>query len=102
MKEVVLNTTNYIIYAENILYNETHPIYMTHCDVFKWNKSVKSSLQKDSKDLFEKQNKPVVCCHYKEDKKHLKFIKMMGFKPLFDEVILENGTKCMMFIWSKK
>lgn len=102
MKHPVLVTEDYIIYAEDILYNETQPIYMTHCDVFKWNKTVKTSLQKDSRELFEKQSKPIVCCHYKEDKKHLKFITMMGFKPLFDEVIIKNGTKCMMFIWSKK
>lgn len=102
MKQEVLKTSAYIIYAEDILYNEQYPIYMTHCDVFKWNKTVKHSLQKDSKELFEKQNKPVVCCHHKHDEKHFKFITMMGFKPLFDEVVIENGTKCMMFIWSKK
>ena len=102
MKQEVLKTSDYIIYAEDILYNEQYPIYMAHCDVFKWNKTVKHSLQKDSKELFEKQNKPVVCCHHKHDEKHFKFITMMGFKPLFDEVVIENGTKCMMFIWSKK
>lgn len=102
MKQPVLEKDHYTIYAEDILYNELYPIYMTHCDVHKWNKTVKQSLQQDSKELFEKQDKPVVCCHHAADKKHYKFITMMGFKPLFDEVTIENGTKCMMFIWSKK
>lgn len=102
MKYPVIETKDYTIYAEDILYNEELPIYMTHCDVFNWNKTVKQSLQKDSKELFEKQNKPVVCCHYKDDEKHFKFITMMGFKPLFDEVTIKNGNKYMMFIWSEK
>jgi hypothetical protein len=50
--------------------------------------------------LFSKQDKPVVAIHDKEDKKHFKFITMMGFYPCLDEILIEDGSKNMMFIWS--
>ena len=73
---------------------------LVHCDVNKWNKVIKHQLAVDSYNFFSKQDKPIIAVHDKEDKKHFKFITMMGFYPCLDEILIEDGSKNMMFIWS--
>jgi hypothetical protein len=100
MKHPVLVKKDYTIYFEYVLYNEIQEIIVVHCDITKWNKTVKHQLAVDSYNLFSKQDKPIVAVHDKEDKKHFKFITMMGFYPCLDEILIEDGSKNMMFIWS--
>jgi hypothetical protein len=78
MKHPVLVKKDYTIYFEYVLYNEIQEIIVVHCDITKWNKTVKHQLAVDS----------------------FKFITMMGFYPCLDEILIEDGSKNMMFIWS--
>ena len=101
-KKAVLTTSNYIIYFEHIFYNKIYPIIVVHCDVFKWNKSIRNSLKKDSYNLFNKQIKPIIALHDKSDNKHMKFLTIMGFNPYMYDVTSKDGSKSMLFIWSKQ
>ena len=98
-KHIILEKINYSIFFEYIKYNNTEDIIMVHCDVVHWNKKIKKELMRDSYVLFSKQSKPIVALHTKNDLKHLKFITLMGFMPLIDEVTIMNGSKSMMYIW---
>jgi len=100
MKHPVLIKNNYRVYFEKVLYNEIQEVLVVHCDVSRWNKTVKQQLIIDSYNLFSKQDKPIIAIHDKMDKKHLKFITMMGFHPCLDEITIADGSKSMMFIWS--
>jgi hypothetical protein len=41
MKHPVLVKKDYTIYFEYVLYNEIQEIIVVHCDITKWNKTVK-------------------------------------------------------------
>ena len=101
-KQVVLFTSNYTIYFEHIFYNKIYPVIVVHCDVVKWNKTIRNLLKTDSFNLFNKQIKPIIALHNKSDNKHMKFLTIMGFKPYMNEVTSKNGSKSMLFIWSKQ
>ena len=101
-KQIVLSTPNYIIYFEYIFYNTIYPVIVVHCDVVKWNKSIRNLLKIDSFNLFNKQTKPILALHNKSDNKHMKFLNIMGFTQYIDEVTIEDGSKLMLFIWSKQ
>ena len=77
MKLPVVNTDEYIIYLENVGGST-----FVHCDVFKWSKTVRADLISKWNNLCWLHNKPIYAYHYVGDDKHLKFLKMTGFKPM--------------------
>lgn len=100
IKLPIISNEYFVIYFENCLYNKTQELIVVHCDILKWNKTVRNRLLKESNELFIKQKKPLVVIHNLEDKKHLKFIVLMGFIPCLSEVSIKDGSKHMLFIWS--
>lgn len=76
------------------------PSVMCHIDVHKWNKSTKKEILDDIEKvaLEEPLDKYVVWDG--KDKKHWKFITMVGFKEVG---YTDNyGDREYMYIWSKK
>lgn len=76
----VVNKDDYTIWLEN-LNNEA---VFIHCNVYKWNKSVKEKLKKDFHLLVDLQNGPIFALHDKEDTKHKKFLKIYAFEYVKD------------------
>jgi hypothetical protein len=74
MKQQVVITNDYILYLENLDGN-----VFIHCDCFKWNKTVKKQLKEDVDKVVAFLGKPILAVHNPEDKKHFKFLTMMGF-----------------------
>lgn len=74
MKQQVVTTDYYILYLEALDGN-----VFIHCDCFKWNKTVKKQLKEDVDKVVAFIGKPILAIHNVEDKKHFKFLTMMGF-----------------------
>lgn len=74
MKTPVIWSTTYIVYLE-----DHAGASFIHCDCVGWNKSVKQQLKADFEKLLEIHRKPIFAIHDIDDKKHLKFLSMMGF-----------------------
>lgn len=62
---------------------ESHTII--HCDVRKYNKTIKKHLLKDLDLLMSMRVSPLITVHMDDDK-HRKFLEMMGFE------LLTNGS----------
>lgn len=76
MKLPVVNTNEFIIYLELV----NNSLVFIHCDVFKWSKKVKQDLLDKWGQLCLLHDRPIYAYHYLGDNKHLKFLKMTGFK----------------------
>lgn len=74
MKIPVVIRKEYVWYLER--YNGNT---YAHCDVFRYNKTIKSSLLKDWETLCLLHSEPIYAMHTVGDKKQLKFFKMCGF-----------------------
>ena len=74
MKTPVIQSDDYIVYLE--YYSN---LSFIHCDCYRWNKTVKAALLADLDKLFEIHRKPMLAIHEIGDKKHLKFLRMVGF-----------------------
>ena len=74
MKTPVIQSDNYIVYLEYFA-----DLSFIHCDCYHWNKTVKAALLADLDKLFEIHRKPILAIHDVGDKKHLKFLRMVGF-----------------------
>ena len=61
---------------------ETHTVI--HCDVHKYNKTIRKQLLKDLDLLMSMRQSPLIAVHM-DNKKHRKFLEMTGFE------ILVNG-----------
>lgn len=88
MKIPVIKTKDYTVYLE-----EDHGSLFIHCDCFKWNKTVKRQLKEDVDKLSKNSIKPIYAIHEVDDRKHLKFISMMGFKYHMDFIGLDNKMR---------
>lgn len=66
----------------NIYYEQINGLTFVHCDVFKWNKTVKEHLMIDIEIICELHKGPMYAYHIVGDRKHEKFLRMVGFKPL--------------------
>ena len=74
MKTPVILSKDYTVYLEEYAGSS-----FIHCDCFKWTRSIKEHLFKDFNTLMQIHRKPVFAIHEIDDKKHLKFLLMMGF-----------------------
>ena len=74
MKQEVVTKDDYILYLENLDGN-----VFIHCDCFKWNKTIKKQLREDVDRVVAFLEKPILAVHNPKDKKHFKFLTMMGF-----------------------
>ena len=88
MKQPVISNNDYILYLE-FAYKST----FIHCDCFRWSKEIKKRLLKDLDKLCELRTEPIFAIHEIEDKKHLKFITMMGFKHFMDFTGADNKMR---------
>lgn len=66
--------------AYTIYFDRKFDLTFVHCDVYRWNRSIKQSLDKDWETLCLLHNEPIYATHVVGDKKHTKFLKMYGFK----------------------
>lgn len=88
MKHPVISNSDYILYLE-FAFKST----FIHCDCFKWTKSIKKRLIQDVDKLCAVRKEPIYAIHEIGDKKHLKFITMMGFKYFMDILGVDNKMR---------
>lgn len=88
MKQPVITTNDYIVYLE-FAFKRT----FIHCDCFKWNKKVKKQLTEDFNKLCSVRKEPIFAIHEINDKKHFKFITMMGFTHFMDFTGADNKMR---------
>lgn len=74
MKIPVVQRKDYTIFLER-----RHGVSFVHCDVYRWNRSVKLQLHQDWEALCLLHNEPIFATHVVGDQKHSKFLKMYGF-----------------------
>lgn len=74
MKTPVIYAMNYTIYLENYVGNS-----FIHCDCYKWTKAIKLAMLQDVDTLLQIHRKPLLAIHEIDDKKHLKFLSLLGF-----------------------
>jgi hypothetical protein len=74
MKTPVIYGDDYVVYLE---YHAD--LSFIHCDCHRWNKAVKVALLADLEGLVKIHRRPLLAIHEIEDKKHLKFLTMVGF-----------------------
>jgi hypothetical protein len=91
LKVPVCKTEHYIIKFEEHI-NGT----FAHCDVFKWNKTIKESFNKSWNSVAASHGGPIYALHDFHDRKHQKFLQLCGFKR-FKQL---PGLK-EIWIWSK-
>ena len=87
-KQPVITKKDYIVYLEFAF-----KMTFIHCDCFRWNKTVKTNLLKDLEKLASLRTEPLFAIHEIDDKKHLKFITMMGFKHFMDFTGADNKMR---------
>ena len=85
MKTPVIETNDFTAY-----YDQYEDHTFLHCDVYRYNKSVKTDLQQGLKLLLAIRKSPLFAIHELHDSKHLKFITMLGFKYLETRLCLDN------------
>jgi len=85
----VVKRPEYTIWLENV---KNEAVFI-HCDVYKWNKSVKKDLKQKLLTLLSLQADPIFALHDKEDKKHKKFLDIFNFKYVKDIECLDNTLK---------
>lgn len=90
-KVPVCKTEDYVIKFEEHIKGT-----FVHCNVFKWNKTVKSRLSEDWKVIATKHGGPIYALHDVSDQKHEKFLKLFGFTKLIELPDLKE-----IWIWSK-
>ena len=79
MRTLVMEREHYTVHYEPV---ESHTII--HCDVHKYSKTIRKQLLKDLDLLMSMRQSPLIAVHM-DNKKHRKFLEMMGFE------ILVNG-----------
>lgn len=79
MRTLVMEREHYTVHYEPV---ESHTVI--HCDVHKYNKTIRKQLLKDLDLLMSMRKSPLITVHM-DDEKHRKFLVMMGFE------ILVNG-----------
>lgn len=79
MRTLVMERKYYTVEYEQV---ENHTTI--HCDVHKYSKTIRKQLLKDLDLLMSMRQSPLIAVHM-DNKKHRKFLEMMGFE------ILVNG-----------
>jgi hypothetical protein len=80
VKTPVIIREDYIVYFEPV-----NAGVFIHCDVFKWNKTIKRKLTEDFNTLKSLHDQPIWALHEEHrGQKHLKFLNMFGFRHLED------------------
>ena len=88
MKVPVIEAENFTAYYD---FHGNHTFL--HCDVFKYNRSVRKELQQGLKLLVNIRQSPLFAIHEQNDSKHLKFITMLGFEYLTTTVCRDNTAR---------
>ena len=95
MKIPVVLHPNYMLYIEEF----QDKIFM-HCDVYKWNKTTKKSLDNSLQQLFNLYGRDIYALHENtQDNKHRKFLEMLKFKLYSTEMGLDGLTHQ---VWRKQ
>ena len=92
MKVPVVTNFNYVMYFE---FFEGNNVF--HCDVNKWNKSIKKSLIDDFNTLCSIYRKNIFCFMQPNNTKLRKFANMLGFVK-FQDFIGTDGVEYTLFI----
>tara|TARA_R110000822_G_scaffold56092_1_gene141873 strand:+ start:249 stop:557 length:309 start_codon:yes stop_codon:yes gene_type:complete len=86
MKIPVVLHPNYMLYIEEF----QDKIFM-HCDVYKWNKTTKKSLDNSLQQMFNLYGRDLYALHEDtKDNKHRKFLEMYNFKLFSTEKSLDG------------
>lgn len=91
-KTPVIYNKDYIVYLENY-----QGYTFIHCDCYRWNRKIKTRLQKDIDILVSIHNAPIYAFHDIEDKKHFKFLNMFKFKHN-SEIPCSDGKVRQLFV----
>lgn len=91
LKVPVCKTDDYVIKFEEHIQGT-----FVHCDVRKWNKTIKENLLKSWETVSNSHGGPILALHKIDDRKHYKFLNLFGFKKYLDYNDLEE-----IWIWSK-
>ena len=78
MRTLVMEREHYTVHYEPV---ESHTVI--HCDVHKYNKTIRKQLLKDLGLLMSMRKSPLIAVHM-DDEKHRKFLVMMGFELLIN------------------
>lgn len=77
LKVPVCRTEDYVIKFEEHIQGT-----FVHCDMFNWNKTVKSHFLEHWNTVAKAHGGPIYALHDFHDRKHQKFLGMCGFKRL--------------------
>lgn len=87
MKTPVVIKDDYTIYYEWV-----EEAIFAHCDVHRWNKTIKHNFVNDVKTLVSIHGRPIFTVHtMAQDNKHIKFLKLCGFEYLQTEKDLKGN-----------
>lgn len=86
MRTLVMEREHYTVHYEPV---ESHTVI--HCDVHKYNKTIRKQLLKDLGLLMSMRKSPLIAVHM-DDEKHRKFLVMMGFELLINGECSDGKT----------
>lgn len=85
MRARVIERDNYTVW-----FDQYEDQTFLHCEVYRYNKTVKFELINYLKFLLRIRQSPLYAIHERDDPKHLKFLTMLGFKYLETRVTATN------------
>ena len=95
MKIPVVLHKNYMLYIE-----EYEDKLFIHCDVYKWNKATKKSLDNSLQQVFNLYGRDIYALHENTDNnKHRKFLEMYKFQLYSTEMGLDG---LLHQVWRKQ
>ena len=86
MRTLVMEREHYTVHYEPV---ESHTVI--HCDIHKYNKTIRKQLLKDLDLLMSMRKSPLIAVHM-DDEKHRKFLVMMGFELLINGKCSDGKT----------
>jgi len=93
MKTPVIESDDFTAY-----YDQYEEHTFLHCDVYRYNKSVKRDLQDSLKLLLAIRKSPLFAIHEQHDNKHLKFLTMLGFEYLTETTCQDDIVRDVYII----
>ena len=88
MRARVIERGNYTVW-----FDQHNDYTILHCNVYRYNKTVKKELKNYLKFLLRIRQSPLYALSERGDNKHVKFLTMLGFIYLETKVCLDNKTR---------
>ena len=88
MRARVIERSNYTVW-----FDQHNDYTFLHCNVYRYNKTVKKELQNYLQFLLRIRQSPLYALSERGDTKHVKFLTMLGFLYLETKVCLDEKTR---------